>query len=362
VKVLLTHNLFPPDFAGGGEYVVLATARTLLRRGIDVRVLTTGNASIVDYEGIPTRRLPIHRYAFNLAVPIIARHARDVDVIHTFTYHACLPSLVAGRLTGKPVVCLVLGLFGNVWRDTHGHLGGRIRARWERFLLTRGFDKLIFISTFSRNEGLRLGVPIDRTAINVPGIDLDRYSPARSKDDVVLFSGKLDTRKGIDDVIAVARALPDVRFRIMGWGDRERELRSQSPSNVEWRPYPSQGPQGAGLCEEFARARVFFFPSKGETFGIALVEAMASGCAIVSSVPLEFEGARVEPGDREAMIRAIRRLWDDRDASLAVGLANCQRAQQYTWDRHVDQLEAIYREVSAEPPARTQQSAASSVE
>jgi glycosyltransferase involved in cell wall biosynthesis len=89
---------------------------------------------------------------------------------------------------------------------------------------------------------------------------------------------------------------------------------------------------------------------------------MASGCAIVSSVPLEFEGARVEPGDREAMIRAIRRLWDDRDASLAVGLANCQRAQQYTWDRHVDQLEAIYREVSAEPPARTQQSAASSVE
>src|SRR5580693_4467204 len=59
MKVLLTHHYFPPDFAGGGEYVVLETARGLLQRGVDVRVLTTGDPRITEYEGIPTVRLPI---------------------------------------------------------------------------------------------------------------------------------------------------------------------------------------------------------------------------------------------------------------------------------------------------------------
>ncbi len=43
MKVLLTHERFAPDFAGGGEYVVLETARHLRQRGVDVQILTMGD-------------------------------------------------------------------------------------------------------------------------------------------------------------------------------------------------------------------------------------------------------------------------------------------------------------------------------
>jgi hypothetical protein len=119
MKILLTHDRFPPDFAGGGEYAVLETARALISRGVDVRVLTTGDPAIREYEGIPVRRLPIHRFRMNLAVREIAQEARSCDLILTYNYHACLASLAASRLTGKPVICTILGLYQNSWINVH---------------------------------------------------------------------------------------------------------------------------------------------------------------------------------------------------------------------------------------------------
>ena len=105
MKILLTHERFAPDFAGGGEYVVLETARHLQRRGHDVQVLTMGDSSITEYEGIPTQRLAGHRYSMNLCSKAIADAAREADLIQTFNYHASYPSLRAARRLGKPIVC-----------------------------------------------------------------------------------------------------------------------------------------------------------------------------------------------------------------------------------------------------------------
>src|SRR4051812_42574640 len=91
--VLIAHAHFLPDFRGGGETVVYETARNLIERGVDVRVLTTGNPQLETYQGISTRRLPVHPYLFNLAIPSFIRAAREVDLIHAFTYHAALPAL-----------------------------------------------------------------------------------------------------------------------------------------------------------------------------------------------------------------------------------------------------------------------------
>ena len=345
MNVLLTHDRFPPDFGGGGEYVVLSTARALRARGIGVRVLTTGDPSMPAPDGIPVVRLPIRRHLMNAAVREVVRQARDADLIQTFTYNACLPSLAAGRILRKPVVCEVMALFGDLWREICPPPAGRLRQVWERFLITRRFSKLIFVSEFSRDRGLALGVRADRSVVIPPGIDLERYAPAPAKDDVVLFSGKLDARKGIDDVLAVARELPDVPFRVMGWGEREAVLKRASPANVEWPRYEG----GASLAEAFGRARIFFFPSRGETFGLVIAEAMASGCAIVSSVPLEFDGLRVPAGDRRAMAGAVRRLWDDRARCREMGRRNVELARTYQWTRHVDRLVALYKDILTTP-------------
>lgn len=341
MNVLLTHERFAPDFAGGGEYVALETARSLIAQGVNVRVLTTGDPRVTEYEGIATVRFPIHRYRFNLATLRIAEAARHVDLIHTFNYHACLPSLRAGRRLGKPVVCMTLGLFGDAWKAMRRPVLGHAWMAWEKFLLTRPYDKTLFLSEYSRNQGVHLGVPPERAMVNHPGIELHNYGPADPKDDAVLFVGKLDVRKGIRDLLDAARAAPEVRFRIMGWGEQEAALRRQAPPNVTFIPFV----RGKALCEAFARARIFLLPSRAETFGIALVEAMASGCAVISSIPLNFEGIRLHTGTADEIVPAVRKLWSDHGATERMGRRNIELAQVYTWERHAQALVALYDEL-----------------
>jgi glycosyltransferase involved in cell wall biosynthesis len=344
MKVLITSERFPPDFAGGGEYVVLETARNLMRQGVDIQVLTAGDASIASYDGIPTVRLPIHRYRLNFAAPEIRAMASRVDLIHTFNYHACFSSLRAGRQLNKPVVCGILGLFQGAWREMRSRVAAEARIFWERFLLTRPFSRLIFLSEYSRQVGVSLGAEDRRSVVISPGIYVEQYHAAETKDDIVLFVGRVEARKGIADLLAVARMLPDLRFLVFGWGAEMSAVRAAAPANVDVQDFE----RGQKLRYVLSRARLFFFPTKAETFGISMVEAMASGCAIVSTVPLEFEGAHVESGDRDAMAAALRTLWCDPARSREMGRRNRQLAQPYSWDRSVSQTLAMYHEVLGE--------------
>jgi len=162
----------------------------------------------------------------------------------------------------------------------------------------------------------------------------------REKHKEVLFVGKFDARKGVYDVLEVARALPQIHFRMIGYRGKEEDLRQTAPPNVEISSFQERG----ALQEAFARASIFFLPSKGEGFPVALTEAMASGCAVVSSVPLTFEGISVGPGDRKQMVEAISRLWSDPAETARMGKENVELAKAYTWERHVDMLLRTYRE------------------
>ena len=343
-RILFTHELYAPDFAGGGEYVVHQAASALTKRDISVRVLTTGNPAIRDFEGIPTKRLRRHRYLLNLAVTAITREARDCDLIQTFNYHACLPSLIAGKRLNKPVICLCLGLFDKAWLQMRGPVFGRLWRSWERFTLTRSFSRLILLSGHSLETAVRLGVPRERCTVIHPGIDPPDFDPVVGKRTTVLFAGKLDVRKGIDSVMEVARALPDIPFEIAGWGPAAGELRNHAPANVTLLEGFFTGANKDELWDAYRRARIFLFPSRSETFGLSIAEAMAAGSAVVSSVPLGYAGECVNAEDRPAMIAAVRRLWNDPAECRRMGGRNVESAKAYRWDNFSGRLMAVYSE------------------
>lgn len=340
LRVLMVHERFPPDYAGGGEYFVLETARHLQQRGHRVDVLTCGDPSITQFEGIRTARLPMSRYRFNFAWKTVAHHARDADVIQTFSYHATYPAYRAGRVLGKPVVCGVLALFDEVWREMRGPVVGRMFQRMERFLLGLPLDRRVFISEGSREVARKLGLTREEDVVLEPGISLADYRSAPDKRDVV-FSGKLDVRKGIDAVLQAAALLPHVPFRIVGWGERFDEIERAKPANVALERFRDRD----HLAQVLARARIFLFPSKAETFGLVVAEAMASGCAVVSTLPIPFEGVHLRDGDAASVTDAVKRLWADPEACRVAGEANERAAQRYSWPRHVEQLEGIYLEL-----------------
>ncbi len=345
LRVLITHERFPPDFGGGGEYIVLRMAQGLLARGVEVKVLTTGDPAITQFGGVPTERLATSRYGFNLKAGTIARAARQADLVHTFTYHACLPSLLAARRTGRPVVCGMLALFGPAWRAMRGPVAGRALQWLERFMVTRRYDRSLYLSEASRQEAIRLGADAGRAVVVPPGIDHARLLPRDLAAPVVLFSGKMETRKGIAHVFNAARALPDIPFVATGWAEDMAALRQAAPANLEL--VESAGDDR--FLAYLRRAAIFFFPSYSETFGIVIAEAMAAGAAVVSSVDtIHFEGARVVPGDEAGMIAAIRALWDDPERRHQAGAANERLARAFTWEAHTDRLMGVYDSVLAE--------------
>ena len=331
--------------------MVLRTAAGLRARGVDVRVLTTGDRGIREYEGVRTERLPVSRYAFNLQVRRIATAAREAEIIHTFTYNACMPSYVAARWIGRPIICEVLALFGRVWRKMRGPFAGQAIQAWERFLISRPYERTLFPSERCRVAGLALGARAERSLVVPPGIDHNRFEPAERKSRYVLFAGHFDHRKGLQHVIAAARALPDIPFRAVGWSDDPLDLNTSVPPNL----HITEARGGPPYWDALRGAPIFFFPSHAETFGIGLAEAMACGLPVVAvasgAVPelVTAEVGELVPRSRpDEFAQAINALFE-RDQEALRRAARAKATGHLSWDAAFRGLLGHYAHLKQRP-------------
>lgn len=101
----------------------------------------------------------------------------------------------------------------------------------------------------------------------------------------------------------------------------------------------------------YRAARVFVYPSYNETFGLPILEAMATGCPVVSSnvtaMPETAGGAAVlaDPGDPASIAKAILEASGPaREQLIEKGL---RRAGQFTWGATAASTLDVYREVAA---------------
>ena len=132
----------------------------------------------------------------------------------------------------------------------------------------------------------------------------------------VLVLGRISARKGIDDVVALARLLLergiDLRLRVIGgpslWSDYTSLLDDLPSENAE---YLSRLPPSS-IPTELARSDILLQPSRYEPFGCTVAEALAAGVPVVATTEVgAIEGvdrsvaAAVEPGDVEGMAAAI---------------------------------------------------------
>lgn len=192
------------------------------------------------------------------------------------------------------------------------------------------------------------------------GVDVAPFEGARPRDlppgRRVLFVSRLDRRKGFRVALrAFARLapdFPDLLFVVVGDGEERAAVRDL-PELVRRRVILLGAVSHEELPSVHAAADVFVAPALGgESFGIVLVEAMASGLPVVASdipgyrevVRRGVEGHLVPPGDAGAVADALRRVLTDPGLARRLGEAGRARARQYSWERVAGQLEAIYEE------------------
>ncbi|GAB4486964.1 MAG: hypothetical protein OHK006_15450 [Thermodesulfovibrionales bacterium] len=224
-------------------------------------------------------------------------------------------------------------------------------------------DRIIAVSGFVKNDLVEhFGQARGKVETIYNPVDLDRIIPLSRepvdhpwfREDVPLIVavGRLSREKGLDWLLkAFARVTRDLSARlvILGRGEEEQELRTMAaelglrdavdfPGHQE-NPYKFMG-----------KADVFVLPSLYEGFPVALVEAMACGVPVVSTVYnpgateiIEHEktGLLVPPADDAALAGAIIRLL--REKSLGVRLAEGARA--WVAELTVARIAERYRDV-----------------
>ena len=193
------------------------------------------------------------------------------------------------------------------------------RAVVQRIKIRRA-SLLICISTVFRDHIVHdYRFPVEKTFVTTNPLRLDRFTNSDrplSDPPVVLVPTRVSVRKGLEDVVSVARTLlergVDVRIRVIGgpsiWSDYTPLLDDLPPENAEYCgtiPY-------SGMPAEFERSDVVLLASKYDPCPMSVLEALATGVPVVATSEVgSIEGvdrsvaAEVQPGDVEGMATAI---------------------------------------------------------
>ncbi len=362
---IVTQSYYPRP--GGVTEVAHYSARELRRLGHDVTIVTTR------YTGTEPPEAGVIRIGRNVLVPVNGAwvnmtvgaglrgglrrifERERFDVVHA--HCPLVPTL--------PLFALEAALPSQTVVGTFHAAADRNFFYWllRRYLepKARRLDRRIAVSEAARTFVSKY-FPGDYELVP-NGIDCGRFRPGiapipelRDGRFNVLFVGRMDPRKGVSCLLRaiplVARELAgNVRFLIVG----EKGLRAglcPRPADLrgaklEWigRVSPEDLPR------YYSTADVFCSPATGqESFGIVLLEAMASGVAIAASdipgyrtiVNDGREGILVPPRNPEALARAIVSLARDEGRRRAIGAAGREQALRYDWPIVARRLESVY--------------------
>lgn len=185
----------------------------------------------------------------------------------------------------------------------------------------RAADKLIAVSSGLRR---RITQHFCLDSVVIPNIvdcpPMEAHSAAGKKDFVLVSAGNLLYRKGFDLLLkafAAARFDASVRLKIMGAGAYESTLRKmmadwhlETQVELSGQPY-----KRADFFQACQKADAFVLASRGETFGVVYIEAMAAGCPVIATDcggPSDFvtpeNGLLVPPEKVKALTEALQRM------------------------------------------------------
>jgi len=315
---------------------------------------------------VPSIRLPV-RGEFRLALGIPAHIRKDVrrfapDLVHVSTPDIlCTRAQTLATQMGVPVVASFHTRF-ETYLDFYGLGWLKPLAETQLRRFYRRCDHVLAPTPGIVEEMKRLRGD-DRVSLWSRGVDRDLFDPARrddqwrrslgwSADDVVvLFFGRLVLEKGVEEFVVTVRLLRErgVKVRVLVVGDGPARSAFDGLGDAVLAGHLD----GAELARAVASADILLNPSRTEAFGNVVLEAMASGLAVVCAAA-ESAAALVEhggsgflcpPGDIDSFATVISDLARDPNRRRAIGAAARAASARFSWDAASEGVLRAYQSV-----------------
>lgn len=344
LRILFVTDELPPGPSGGIGVFYRDLALALEAHGARVRI-------VVSQEG-PTdtpRRILEKRWALFREARQVAQQF-DPDVVETHDWAA--PLIAAPR---RPLVVRL-----------HGAHGARSESpsRFWRFLEARALkaaDALVSVSEWAADRtarafGLTGDIPVIPSGVST---DLFRPPLAPRNPEEILFVGSPRVDKGIREVLEAAAGILTARpaAQLTLAGAVESDLAAFweiVPSALRRRVRCLGKTPRSALPALYGRAAVCVFPGRAEAFGLACLEAMSTGSAVVGSVrggATELiepgrSGLLVDPLEPGALQESINLLLGSRDLRRRLGDGARRRAvEQFDLARTASRNLALYQQL-----------------
>ena len=208
-----------------------------------------------------------------------------------------------------------------------------------------------------RNHG------IERVDLWQRGVDTELFQPAyanlemrnylsQGKPDsrILLYVGRLGVEKEIDSIKPILEAIPNACLALVGDGPNRQTL-EQHFANT---PTHFVGYlRGQELASAYASADAFIFPSRTETLGLVLLEAMAAGTPVVAAnsggipdiVTNGINGHLFDPADEKGAITATQKLLAQSEERETLRQNARAEAERWGWSAATQQLRNYYQKI-----------------
>ncbi len=230
--------------------------------------------------------------------------------------------------------------------------------------LARRADRVITVSETTRRDVIEyLKLPEDRVVTVPNGVTLSGHPSALREYHLpsryVLAVGTLEPRKNLVRLFDAVRLLAErpgtrdialVHAGGYGWLAREIVRAARTPA-LQGRVRLLGRVTQEDLAGLYGHARLLAYPSLAEGFGLPVLEAMASGCPVVtsdrSSLPEVAGDAAVfvDPESVEAIVEGIRRVWEDDVLAADLTARGRARARLFSWQRAARLTADVYASV-----------------
>lgn len=359
---------------GGIERKILAVLPRLDPARFRVRVvcLRERGALACDLEesGIPVDVSPMTSRLSPRGLLRLARHMREhhIDIVHAHMYRSSVPATIAARLARVPVV---VSQVHNVatWETR--------RQLWLDRALCRWRTAMVAVSESVRRDviaTLRIGA--ERVRVIYNGVDLAAFGATggsraakraelglQPEDIAIVYHGRLVAQKNPEALLRIAVQIAmmrkGVRVIVVGDGpcreDLERRAREAGAcgGSGETVRMLFLG-QRTDIPEILQACDIAVLPSFKEGFSNAVIEALAAGLPVVATdvggnaeaVEHGRSGWIVPPGNEGALLSAVESLVDDPDERARMGAAAALRAERFSLDRMVGDVENLYTDLA----------------